>query len=38
MSKSVVDNIIRSQVVEDYLDFFENKPEKKPKYIKRTRR
>jgi len=25
MSKSVVDNIIRSQVVEDYLDFFENK-------------
>ena len=25
MSDSVIDNIIRSQTVEDYLDFFENK-------------
>ena len=25
MKDTVVDNIIRSQIVEDYLDFFENK-------------
>ena len=25
MSDIVIDNIIRSQIVEDYLDFFENK-------------